>query len=386
MKRFTLPHDLYFGAGSVEKLSELKGERAVLVVPKNSINHFAYVNTAKGFLENANFEVMIVEDIENNRSSESIFEIAISIQDFKPDLLVAIGDGSVIDTSKGIWFFYENSTVTVEDMNKSTFKPNLNKKSRFIAIPTTLSTSMELSAFSINTSIDLEIVPDIVILDSELITAMSKEMLAYTGMNALSHAIESLTSTEWNDFIEPYSMNAIRMLYKYLYQAYNGDQRAIEKVHYAQYQSGMAFSNTSSGLISSITHQIATIFSDYDISIGLINAVCLPHIIKFNSKVELSAIAYTEVAKIVGLDSFTTDVAVDSLIKSVLDCNEFLDIPSCLKDCNNPIPEKLFLDNLENITNLALEDNCTKTAPRRPSFDELSQIIKACYYGEVCDI
>lgn len=386
MKRFTLPHDLYFGAGSIEKLSELRGERAVLVVPKNSINHFSYVNTARGFLQNANFEVLIVEDIESNQSSESILEISISIQKFNPDLIVALGDGSVIDTSKGIWFFYENPTVTIEDMEKNSFKPSLNKKSRFIAIPTTLSTSMELSAFSINTSIDLEIVPDIVILDNELITSMSKELLSYTGMNALTHAIEALTSTELNDFTEPYSINSIRMLYKYLYQAYHGDQKAIEKVHYAQYQSGMAFSNTSSGLINSISHQIATVFSDYNIPIGCINAICLPHIIKFNSRVEISALTYTEVAKVVGLDSYTPEVAIESLIKSIKDCNRDLNIPSCLKDLEKTVPEQLFLDKLDEITQSALEDTCTKTAPRRPSFEELAQLIKCCYYDCDCNL
>ncbi len=387
MNRYSIPHDLFFGAGSLYKLAQLKGEKALLVVPQNAINQFGFVNTAKGYLETSGIEVKLIENIDINSTDQDILDISDSIRDFKPEFIIAIGDGSVIDTSKGIWFFYENPDITVEDMKKHDFNPNVIKKSTFIAIPTTLSSSMELSAFTINTSIDFEIVPDIVILDSELTNVMSKELMAYTGMNALTHALESIASTKANDFTEPSAMNAIRMLYKYLYRAYNGDKSAQEKVHYAQYQAGMAFSNSSSGIAHAISHQFASAFQNIAIPHGLINAICLPHIVQFNSKVELTALVYGEVSKIVGLKCDDTETAVQALITSIRDCNTDLNIPSCVKNFNNGIlTEKEFLENIDQLVDLTLQDCCIKTAPRQPSKDELIQILKCCYYGDFCDI
>lgn len=387
MKRYSIPRDLYFGEGSLDKLSDLRGEKAILIVPQNAINHLSFVNTAKGYLQNADIEVTVIENIELNSPDQCILDISNSIRDFDPDLIVAIGDGSVIDTAKGIWFYFENPNITLQDVSGNNFKPNIRKKSTFVAIPTTLSTSMEHSAFSINTSIDYEIIPDIVILDSELTATMSKESMAYTGMNALSHAIESIGSTKCNDFIEPSAMNSIRMIYKYLYRACNGNKPAQEKVHYAQYQAGMAFSNASSGIIHSIAHQFPIVFDNIDIPHGYINAICLPHIIKFNSKVEITALTYWDISRLVGLKCDTTETAVESLANSIRDCNDDLDIPNCLKDFNNGIiTEKDFLDKLDKLAEMALDDPCTKTTPRLPSKEELIEILKCCYYGNTCDL
>lgn len=391
MTRFTLPRNLYFGSGAMENLAKLKATKAVIVLGKQSMRKFGFLDRAIGYLESANIEVAIIEDVEPDPSIETVFAGAKTMQDFQPDLIVAMGGGSVIDAAKAMWIFYENPECSLEDVLTPNSVPKLREKATLVAIPSTAGTSSEVTTFTILTDkstgikhpiVDYSLTPDMAILDPDLVYTMSKELVAYTGMDALTHAIEALASTDNNDFTEPLAINSIRMIYKYLYAAHNGDRLAQSKMLYAQYQAGMAFSNSYLGIIHSIAHKLGTAFEGLNIPHGCLNAICLPHVIRFNSKVEVTALMYAEIARIVGLKCETTEVAVENLIKSIQDCNNDLDIPSSLQEFGeNSIPESEFLEKLDAIATQSLADPCTLTNPRRPSHQEMQEILKSCFYG-----
>lgn len=206
-------------------------------------------------------------------------------------------------------------------------------------------------------------------------------------MDALTHAIEALVSNSCNDFTEPLAMNSVRMLYKYLYKAHNGDRLAQAKVHYAQCQAGMAFSNSYLGIIHSIAHKVGTAFDGIHIPHGCLNSICLPQVIRFNSKIEEAFLKYAEIARVVDLKGDTKEERIESLINSIVDCNSDLDIPASLKEFDNGvITEEAFLSKVEEIAEAALSDPCTITNPRRPSKEEMIALLKCCYYGNPCEI
>lgn len=394
--RFTLPRDLYFGSGSIEKLAEIESKKAVIVTGQSSMRKYGFLNSAIGYLETGGTKVDVIDNVEPDPTIQTILDGAKKMQEFQPDLIVAIGGGSALDAAKAMWVFYEHPELTFDDLLKPFNLPNLRQKAKIVCIPSTSGTSSEVTAFTIITDketgvkypiVDFEIVPDIAILDSDLTATMSKELIAYTGMDALTHAIEALVSNSCNDFTEPLAMNAVRMIYKYLYQAHNGDKLAQAKVHYAQCQAGMAFSNSYLGIIHSIAHKVGKAFDGVHIPHGCLNSICLPQVMRFNSKVETTALMYAEIARIVDLKGDTTKEKVDALIKSIEECNKDLDIPSSLKEFDNgAISEEAFLSKVEEISEIALTDPCTITNPRRPSKEEFVELLKCCYYGNPCQI
>lgn len=394
--RFTLPRDLYFGSGSIEKLADIKGKRALIVLGKESMRKFGFLHSATGYLESAGFKVDTFEGVEPDPTIQTVLNGAEAMKKFEPDVIVAMGGGSVIDAAKAMWVFYENPDLTFDDLLKPFELPKLREKAILVAIPSTSGTSSEVTAFTIVTDnekgikypiVDFEIVPDIAILDSDLTATMSRDLIAFTGMDALTHAIEALVSNSCNDFSEPLAMNAVRLIYLYLYQAHNGDRLAQAKVHYAQYQAGMAFSNSYLGINHSIAHKVGTAFDGINIPHGCLNAICLPQVIRFNAKLEQTAFVYAQIARVVGLKGDTNEELVEALIKSVEDCNKDLGIVSNLQVWNDSIiPEEEFLAKVETIAENAIEDPCTLTNPRRPSKDEMVKLIKCCFYGDPCNI
>ncbi len=391
MARFTLPRDIYFGAGSLAELKNVKGKKAMVVVGGGSMKRFGFLDRTVAYLKEAGMEVELFENVEPDPSVETVMKGAKAMLDFGPDVIVSIGGGSPIDAAKAMWVFYEYPETKFEDIKDPFTIPTLRKKAIFVAVPSTSGTATEVTAFSVITDYatgikyplaDYNITPDIAIVDPEIAETMPKMLTAHTGMDALTHAVEAYVSTLANDFTDPLALKAIKMVYEFLYDSYDGKKEAREKVHYAQCLAGMAFSNALLGIVHSMAHKTGAAFEKGHIPHGCANAMYLPQVVRFNAKDARAAKRYAEIAKFVGLKGTTDAELVDAFVKSIEDCNVRLDIPSCIKDFEHTmVSEEEFLSKVDAIAANAISDACTGSNPRQPSVAEMVQLLKDCYYG-----
>ena len=250
MARFTLPRDLYHGKGSLEALKNFKGERAIICVGGGSMKRNGFLDRAIGYLKEAGMEVELFEGIEPDPSVDTVMRGAEVMAKFKPDWIVAMGGGSPIDAAKAMWIKYEYPDITFEDMCKVFGLPTLRQKAHFCAISSTSGTATEVTAFSIITDYekgikypiaDFEITPDVAIVDPELAETMPVKLVAHTGMDAMTHAIEAYVSTANCNYTDPLSIWAIKMIQADLVKSYNEDMESRDRMHDAQCLSPMHF-------------------------------------------------------------------------------------------------------------------------------------------------
>ena len=395
MARFTLPRDLYHGKGALEELKHFEGKKAVVCVGGGSMKRFGFLDRAVGYLKEAGMEVELIEGIESDPSVETVMKGAQKMIEFQPDWIIAMGGGSPIDAAKAMWIKYEYPDVTFEDMCKVFGLPKLRQKAHFCAISSTSGTATEVTAFSIITDYqkgikypiaDFEITPDVAIVDPDLAETMPKKLVAHTGMDAMTHAIEAYVSTANCDFTDPLAIHAIEMIMKDLIPSYNGDMTARDNMHNAQCLAGMAFSNALLGIVHSMAHKTGAAFADYGAHIihGAANAMYLPKVIAFNAKDETAKKRY---------GGNNDDEKVQLLIQYLRNMNDELNIPHCIKHYgpdsfpteNGFVPENVFLERLPEIAKNAIADACTGSNPRQPSQEEMEKLLKCCYYDTEVD-
>ena len=399
MARFTLPRDLYHGKGSLEVLKTLKGQRAVICVGGSAMKKFGFLDRAISYLQEAGMEVKVIEGIEPDPSVTTVMNGAAVMQEFQPDWIVAMGGGSPIDAAKAMWIKYEYPEITFEQMCVVFGIPALRQKAHFVAIPSTSGTATEVTAFSIITDYekgikypiaDFEITPDIAIVDPDLAETMPKKLVAHTGMDAITHAVEAYVSTCNSDYTDPLALHAIKMIQSDLVASYNGDMDKRASMHNAQCLAGMSFSNALLGIVHSMAHKTGAIFEDYGAHIihGAANAMYLPKVIAFNAKDETAKKRYGHIADFMGLGGANDDEKVANLIAYLRKMNDDLNIPHCIKNygadsypCEQGfVPEEVFLERLPEIAKNAIGDACTGSNPRQPSQEEMEKLLKCCYY------
>ncbi|MCH5253380.1 MAG: iron-containing alcohol dehydrogenase [Lachnospiraceae bacterium] len=404
MARFTLPRDLYHGKGSLEALKTLEGKKAIICVGGGSMKKFGFLDKAIAYLKEAGMEVETIEGIEPDPSVETVMKGAEAMLKFEPDWIVAMGGGSPIDAAKAMWIKYEYPDVTFEDMCKVFGLPKLRTKAHFCAIPSTSGTATEVTAFSIITDYDkgikypiadFEITPDVAIVDPDLAETMPKKLVAHTGMDAITHAIEAYVSTANCNYTDPLALHAIQMIQSDLVKSYNGDMDKRASMHDAQCLAGMAFSNALLGIVHSMAHKTGAIFADHGAHIihGAANAMYLPKVIAFNAKDETAKKRYGVIADVMGLGGANDDEKVSLLIKYLRGMNDELNIPHCIKNYgadsypveNGFVPEEVFLERLPEIAKNAIGDACTGSNPRQPSQEEMEKLLKCCYYDTEVD-
>ena len=406
MARFTLPRDVYHGKGTLEALKTLEGKRAMICVGGGSMKRGGFLQKVEDYLKEAGMEVELYEGIEPDPSVETVMKGAEAMQKFQPDWIVAIGGGSPIDAAKAMWIKYEYPECTFEDMCKVFGIPELRKKAHFCAISSTSGTATEVTAFSIITDYakgtkypiaDFEITPDVAIVDPELAETMPKKLVAHTGMDAMTHAIEAYVSTANSYYTDPLAIHAIEMIMKDLVPSYNGDMTARDHMHDAQCLAGMAFSNALLGIVHSMAHKTGAAFADYGAHIihGAANAMYLPKVIAFNAKDATAKKRYGVIVDYMGIadKADSDDVKVEKLIAFLRGMNDQLNIPHCIKNygadsypCEQGfVPEDVFLERLPEIAKNAIADACTGSNPRQPSQEEMEKLLKCCYYDTEVD-
>jgi alcohol dehydrogenase, iron-dependent len=402
--RFTLPRDIYHGENALEALKTFKGKKAFVCVGGGSMKRFGFLDRVVQYLQEAGMEVKLFEGIESDPSVDTVMKGAKEMQDFGPDWIVAIGGGSPIDAAKAMWIKYEHPECSFEDMCKVFGIPTLRNKAKFCAISSTSGTATEVTAFSIITDYekgikypiaDFEITPDVAIVDPALAQTMPKKLVAHTGMDALTHAIEAYVSTANCEYTDPLALHAIEMIRDDLVDSYNEDKEARNAMHNAQCLAGMAFSNALLGIVHSMAHKTGAVFGDLGAHIihGAANAMYLPKVIAFNAKDETAKKRYGKIADVIGLSGSNDDEKVKALIAYLRGLNEKLNIPLCIKNYGADsypteqgfVPENVFLERLHDIAVNAVGDACTGSNPRQPSVEEMEKLLKCCYYDTEVD-
>ena len=404
MARFTLPRDLYHGKGALEALKTFEGKRAIVCVGGGSMKRFGFLDRAVDYLKEAGMEVQLFEGIESDPSVETVMRGAKAMEEFQPDWIVAMGGGSPIDAAKAMWIKYEYPDITLEEMCKVFGMPKLRRKAHFCAISSTSGTATEVTAFAVITDYekgikyplaDFEITPDVAIVDPDLAETMPQKLVAHTGMDAMTHAIEAYVSTANCDFTDPLALYAIKMIQADLVDSYNGDMAKRDSMHNAQCLAGMAFSNALLGIVHSMAHKTGAAFADYGAHLihGAANAMYLPKVIAFNAKDETAAKRYAVIADEMKLGGETTEEKVKLLIDYLRGMNDKLNIPHCIKNYGKDsypteqgfVPEDVFLERLHDIAVNAIADACTGSNPRQPSVEEMEKLLKCCYYDTEVD-
>ncbi|AOR24555.1 iron-containing alcohol dehydrogenase [Clostridium taeniosporum] len=383
MARFTLPRDLYHGEGALETLKTLKGKRAFVVVGGGSMKRFGFLQKVEDYLKEAGMEVQLFEGVEPDPSVETVMKGAEAMRNFEPDWIVAMGGGSPIDAAKAMWIFYEYPDFTFEQAVVPFGLPELRQKAKFVAIPSTSGTATEVTAFSVITNYtekikyplaDFNITPDIAIVDPELAQTMPAKLVAHTGMDALTHAIEAYTAGLRSNFSDPLAMKAIEMVNKNLVKSFEGDKEARNLMHEAQCLAGMAFSNALLGIVHSMAHKVGAVFH---IPHGCANAIFLPYVMQYN-RVECED-RYADIARLLKLEGNTDAELTDSLIKLINDFNDALNIPHTMKEYG--IEEADFKANLEFIAHNAVLDACTGSNPRTIDDKTMEKLFECTFYG-----
>ena len=392
MARFTLPRDIYWGKNALENLATFKGKRAVLVLGGGSMKRGGFVDRAVEYLKQAGIETTLIEGVEPDPSVETVMRGAQTMREVQPDWIVAMGGGSPIDAAKAMWAFYEYPDVTFEDLCIPFNFPELRQKAKFAAIPSTSGTATEVTAFSVITDYakgikyplaDFNITPDVAIVDSELVEGLPAHQVAYTGMDALTHAIEAYVSTLNCAYTDPLAIQAIEMVFDYLPASYKGNMDARAHMHDAQCLAGMAFSNALLGIVHSMAHKTGAAFSTGHITHGLANAMYLPYVIKYNAKDPVAAKRYAEIARRVGLEGASEKALINSLCKKIDDFNVILGIPATLKEFG--IKEDEFKEKIASIAELAVGDACTGSNPRAIDPATMERLFTCVYYGTEVD-
>ena len=410
MQWFKIPEKIYFEAGSIQYLEKMPDIERAFIVTDESMIKLGYVDKILYHLRKRQQYVHseIFSEVESDPSFDTIKKGVQAMQNFNPDVIIAIGGGSPIDAAKGMWLFYEHPDADVEglklkfmDIRKRTYKfPKLGTKCKMVAIPTTSGTGSEVTSFAVITDkeknkkyplADYELTPDVAIVDPNLVMSLPKSVTADTGMDVLTHSLEAYVSNMASDYTDGLAEKSTELVLKYLERAYNdgNDKEAREKMHNSSTIAGMAFTNAFLGINHSLAHKIG---AEFHMPHGRINAILLPYVIRYNSSKPSKFVSfpkyeyfiadekYYELAKKVGLKADSKEEGINSLIEKIKELNGKLNIPKSFKEAG--IDEQEFLAKVDMLADRAFEDQCTTANPRLPLVSELKQILLDSYYGK----
>ena len=302
--RFILNETSYFGFGAREVLlDELKdrGYKRVFLVSDKSLVDAGVTEKVINILDEGKVKYELYDDVKPNPSIDNVLHGYKKSRWFRPDVILAVGGGSSMDTAKAISILMTNPDR--DDVVSLNGPSNTKKKGLpMIAMPTTAGTAAEVTINYVITDEEREVkmvcvdphdIPLLAIVDTELMASMPKKLAAATGMDALTHAIEGYITKAHNTMSQMFSMKAIELIYKNLAKAVNDkDQKAIDDVGLGQYIAGMGFSNVGLGIVHSMAHQLGAV---YDTPHGLANAILLPTVMRFNGEDPATAQRFREI-------------------------------------------------------------------------------------------
>lgn len=405
MQWFKLPPKVYFEENSVMYLTEMDNVERVMIVCDPGMVNIGYTDIVEQVLRRRENQpqIKVFNEVEPNPSTHTVYKGLEMFINFQPDTIIALGGGSAMDAAKAIWMFFEHPETSFFgakqkflDIRKRTYKITKPKNAKFICIPTTSGTGSEVTPFAVITDsethvkyplADYALTPDIAIVDPQFVLSVPKDVAADTGMDVLTHAIESYVSVMASDYTRGLSLQAIKLTFDYLKSSVQeNDKHSREKMHNASTMAGMAFANAFLGISHSIAHKIG---GEYGIPHGRTNAILLPHVIRYNAKdPQKHALFpkydffradtdYADIAKFLGLKGNTTEELVDALANAVYDLGCSVGIDMNLK--SQGVSEELLHSTIDRMAELAFEDQCTTANPKEPLISELKGIIETAY-------
>ena len=408
---FKVPPKVYFKYGCLPfALREINDRKRAFIVTDKPLFDLGYTDKVTSVLESMGVDFEIFHEVKPDPDTETIEAGLERMNSFKPDLIIALGGGSPMDAAKMMWLRYECPEARFEDMAMRfmdiekriyTF-PKLGAKAIMVAIPTTSGTGSEVTPFAVVTDskthkkypiADYALTPDIAIADPELVLSMPRRLTAYSGIDALTHALEamvSVLSTEWSNAL---SLEAARLVFKYLKLSYDegaSNRKAREKMHYASNIAGMAFANAFLGLCHSMAHKLG---ARYNIPHGLANALLICEVIRYNAvenpakqaifpqyTYPMARSRYARVADVLGFAHGKSDEEkVEALIAGIEALKKSIDIPASIQEAG--VSEEEFLRNLDSLSEEAFDDQCTPANPRYPLIPEIRELYLRAYYG-----
>lgn len=408
MQWFKLPPKIFFEKYSTQYLQKMEGVERVFIVTDPGMVQFKYVDVVIEHLKKRGNDVsyQVFADVEPDPSDVTVYKGAELMKDFKPDTIIALGGGSAMDAAKGMWLFYEHPEASFFglkqkflDIRKRTFKyPKLGGKAKFVAIPTTSGTGSEVTPFAVITDkennikyplADYELTPDVAIVDAQYVTTVPAHITADTGMDVLTHAIESYVSVMASDYTRGLSIRAIELVFENLRESVlTGDPDAREKMHNASALAGMAFANAFLGINHSLAHKIGP---EFHIPHGRANAILMPHVIRYNAlKPKKHALFpryesfradedYARISRIIGFPAATTEEGVKSLVDEIIKLGKDVGIDMSLKGQN--VAKKDLDAVVDTLADRAFMDQCTTANPKQPLVSELKEIYLEAYKG-----
>lgn len=405
MQWFKLPPKVYFEENSVMYLTEMDNVERVMIVCDPGMVNIGYTDIVEQVLRRRENQpqIKVFNEVEPNPSTHTVYKGLDMFINFQPDTIITLGGGSAMDAAKAIWMFFEHPETSFFgakqkflDIRKRTYKITKPKNAKFICIPTTSGTGSEVTPFAVITDsethvkyplADYALTPDIAIVDPQFVLSVPKDVAADTGMDVLTHAIESYVSVMASDYTRGLSLQAIKLTFDYLKSSVQeNDKHSREKMHNASTMAGMAFANAFLGISHSIAHKIG---GEYGIPHGRTNAILLPHVIRYNAKdPQKHALFpkydffradtdYADIAKFLGLKGNTTEELVDALANAVYDLGCSVGIDMNLK--SQGVTEELLHSTIDRMAELAFEDQCTTANPKEPLISELKGIIETAY-------
>jgi acetaldehyde dehydrogenase/alcohol dehydrogenase len=405
---FRLPNQIYFNFNSLENLRGINSETTVIISTKGAEKR-GHIDIVRSFL-NQSIHVHAFSEVEPEPTLATVLNGVRVLNNYRPDHIIAIGGGSVIDAAKAMRLFYEHPEIKFEELALPFLDPRKRvteypapspDRPRLVAVPTTSGTGAEVTPFAVITDCetrrkimlsDYSLVPDMAIVDPTLVMHLPPAVTVDTGMDVLTHALEAHVSIAASRYTDSLTLQAIRLVFNYLPRAFNdpSDYEARENMHNASCIAGIAISNAFVGVNHALAHSLGATFN---IPHGRANGVLLPYTVKYNAstptkfmphpniKAYVADKKYAEAATFAGLKGETTSEKVNALIEAILELLKTCNVPTTIKGLG--ISEKEFQRALPDLIDKAFDDPSSRSNPRYPMVDEIDELFQRAYFGKL---
>lgn len=411
---FRTPDKVYHKKGSLpvalDELKNVLGKKKAFIVTDSFLYTNGYSKAIEEKLEEMDIRYTTFFEVEPDPTLASAKAGAAAMRAFEPDCIIALGGGSAMDAAKIMWVLYEHPDADFMDMamrfvdiRKRVYTfPKMGEKAYFIAIPTSAGTGSEVTPFAVITDettgikyplADYELLPDMAIIDVDLMMSMPKGLTSASGIDALTHALEAYAAMLSTNYTDAMGLQAMKLIFKYLPRAYEDgatDVEARENMADASTMAGMAFANAFLGICHSMAHKLGAF---HHLPHGVANALLISEVIRYNASdvpVKMGTFSqyayphagarYAEIADALGLKGKTEEEKIEALISEIETLKEKIGITKTIKDYG--VDEKAFLATLDDMVEQAFDDQCTGANPRYPLMSELKAIYLKAYYGE----